>query len=100
MFADIFFDEEGRKIIDSQFLRAMSWVSMRKYYGGLKFVPLEFKRLVILQTIHKLKLSLSSCFTRVRFDKQEHDDKFNFTLWIDCIITNLLHPRGTSFSPP
>ena len=50
------------------------------YYGGLKFAPLGFKRLVILQSIHKVKLNLSSCFTRVRFAKQEYDDKFNLTL--------------------
>ena len=50
------------------------------YYGGLKFVPLGYKRLVILQSIHKVKLNLLSCFIRVRFAKQEHDEKFNFTL--------------------
>ena len=32
------------------------------YYRGLKFVPLEFKRLLILQSANKVKLSLSSCF--------------------------------------
>ena len=54
--------------------------SPRVYYGGLKFVPLGLKRLVILQSVHKVKLYLSSFFTRVRFPKQEHDGKFNFTL--------------------
>ena len=32
------------------------------YYRGLKFVPLWFKRLVILQSVNKMKLNLSSCF--------------------------------------
>ena len=50
------------------------------YYGGLKFVPIGFKRLVILQSFHKVKLNLSSCFTRAKFAKSKHDDKFNFTL--------------------
>ena len=80
-------------------LQSLTGVYIQRYYGGLKFVPLGFKRLVILQSIHKVKLNLSSCFTRVRFAKQEHDDKFNFTLRIDCRITNLLNPRGTNFSP-
>ena len=75
-----------------------AWVTI--YYGGLKFVPLGFKRLVILQSVDKVKLKLSSCFTRVRFVKKKHDDKSNFTLSTDCRITNLLNPRGTNFSPP
>ena len=50
------------------------------YYGGLKFVPLEFKRLLILQSVNKVKLKLTSCFTRVRFAIKEHDDKLHFTL--------------------
>ena len=70
------------------------------YYEGLKFVLLGFKILVILQSVHKVKLKLMSCFTRVRFAKEKHDDKFNFTLSTDCRITNLLNPRGTNFSPP
>ena len=44
------------------------------YYGGLKLVPLKFKRLVILQSVHKVKLKLSLCFARVRFAKEKHDD--------------------------
>ena len=28
------------------------------YYGGLKFVPLGFERLVILQSVNKVKLNL------------------------------------------
>ena len=32
------------------------------YYRGLKFLPLGFKRLVILQSVHKMKINLSSLF--------------------------------------
>ena len=71
-----------------------------KYYGGLKFVPLGCKRLLILQSVNKVKLNLTSCFTRVRFAKKEHDEKFNFTLSTSCRMNNLLNPRGTNFSPP
>ena len=49
-------------------------IFMETYYGGLKFVPLGFKRFLILQSIHKVKLNLLSFFTRVRFAEQEHDD--------------------------
>ena len=37
--------------------------------------------------------------TIVRFAKNEHDDKINFTLLTDCRINNLLTPRGMNFSP-
>ena len=69
------------------------------YYGGLMFISLWFERLVILQSVHKVKLKLSSYFTRVRFAEKKHDDKINFTLLSDCRINNLLSPRGTNFSP-
>ena len=75
-------------------------ITASMYYGGLKFVPLGFKRLAILQSIHKVKLNLSSCFTRVRFAKEKHDYKINFTLWTDCRITNLLNPRGKELQSP
>ena len=85
----------------------MGWVQLFSleialpwYYGGLKFVPLGFKRLVIQQSVNKVKSNLQSCFTRVRFAKWKHDYKLNFTLWTDCRITNLLNLRGTNFSPP
>ena len=71
-----------------------------QYYGGLKFVPLGFKWLVNLQSVNKVKINLLSCFTGVRFAKEKHDYKFNFTLWTYCRITNLLNLRGTNFSPP
>ena len=29
-----------------------------RYYGGQKFVPLGFKKLVILQSVNKVKLNL------------------------------------------
>ena len=32
------------------------------YYRGLKFVTLGLKGLLILQSVHKMKLNLSSCF--------------------------------------
>ena len=35
---------------------------MYSYYRGLKFIRLGFKRLLILQSVHKVKLKLSSCF--------------------------------------
>ena len=38
------------------------------YYRGLKFVPLGSKTLVILQSVHKLKLNLSSCFFFSKLD--------------------------------
>ena len=50
------------------------------YYGGLKFVPFGFKRSMILQSVHKVKLNLSPCFTRARLAINEHDDKLHFTL--------------------
>ena len=31
-------------------------------YRGLKSVPLKFKRLLIVQSVHEVKLILSSCF--------------------------------------
>ena len=70
------------------------------YYGGLKFIPLGFERLVILQSVDKVKLNLSSCFSLANLTLVKHDYKFNFTLLTDCRITNLLNPRGTNFSPP
>ena len=36
--------------------------SIFKYCRGLKFVPLRFKTLLILQSVNKVKLNLSSCF--------------------------------------
>ena len=69
------------------------------YFGGLKFVPLEFKRLLILQSVNKVKSNLTSCFTRVRFAKKGHDEKLIFTLLTDCRINILLNPWGTNFSP-
>ena len=50
------------------------------YYGGLKFVPLGFKRLVILQSVYKVKLNLSPCFGLANLTLLEHDYKFNFNL--------------------
>ena len=50
------------------------------YYGGLKFVPLGFKRLLILQSVNKLKLNLSSCSFLANLTLVKHDDKFKFTL--------------------
>ena len=46
-----------------QFLHACSWDHLSMflhplYYGGLKFVPPRFKRLVIVQSVHKVKLNL------------------------------------------
>ena len=49
-------------------------------YRGLKFVPLGLKRLVILQSVHKVKLNLSSSFFLTNLTLVKHDDKFNFTM--------------------
>ena len=70
------------------------------YHGGLKLVPPRFKRLVIQQSVHKVKLNLQSGFSLANLTLVKHDYKFNFTLLSDCRITNLLNPRGTNFSPP
>ena len=70
------------------------------YYRGLKFVPLGFKRLLILQSVNKVKLNLSSCSFIANLTIVKHVVKFNFTLLTDCIIINLLNPGGTNFSPP
>ena len=50
------------------------------YYGGLKVVPLGFKRLVILQAVDKVKLNLSSCFSIATLTLVKRDDNFDFTL--------------------
>ena len=50
------------------------------YYGGLKFIPLGFERLVILQSVDKVKLNLSSCFSSANLTLVKNDDNFNFTL--------------------
>ena len=70
------------------------------YYGGLKFVPLGFKKLLILKSVNKVKLNLSSCSFIANLTLLKHDVKFNFTLLTDCRINNLLNSRGTNFSPP
>ena len=40
--------------------RALSHGTILMNYRGLKFVPLGFKRLLILQSVHKVKINLSS----------------------------------------
>ena len=97
-----FLSEHGRKIVSRTGERkASEWMYQRisvavmrgnaasivsctqirwRYYGGLKFVPLGFKRLVILQSIYKVKLNLSSYFFLANQTLAKHDDKFNFTL--------------------
>ena len=67
---------------------------------GLKFVPLRFKRLLILQLVHKVKLNLKSRLFLANLTLVKQDCKFIFTLLTDYRITNLLNPRGTNFSPP
>ena len=52
----------------------------QRYYGGLKFVPLGFKKLVILQSIHEVKLNLSSCSYLAKLTLVKHDNQFNFSL--------------------
>ena len=69
------------------------------YYGGLKFVPLGYKRLLILQSVKKVKLNLSSCSFLSNLTLVKNDVKFNFTFLTDCRINNLLNLRGTNFSP-
>ena len=68
-------------LISSEFRQLKTpYQLVAKYYGGLKFIPLGFKRLVILLSVDKVKLNLSSCFSLANLTLVKHDDNFNFTL--------------------
>ena len=71
-----YFSNKKNRRSDSENLTGMA----RTDYGGLKLVPLGLKRLVLLQSVNKVKLNLSLCSCLAYLTLVKHDAKFNSTL--------------------
>ena len=63
-------------------------VGINMYYRGLKFVILGLKILLILQSVHKVKLNLSSSFflTNLTLVKQKYSENSRICYILESII--------------